>query len=91
MITVQKLKLIDPLSIFASGIDIDNEQGINIASTNKLIKWVAVKGQFYTWCIYVGMASKSYQIIRDRGLKISLSEARTLLLAPEQVFELYQK
>ena len=61
------------MQIFASGIDVDSDIGINIADTKKLIKWVAVKGVFCSWCIYVGLASKSYETVRDSGLRISLS------------------
>ena len=52
MITIKYLKQLKPHTIFAKGKTIDNPSGINVANTDKVIKWVAVRGGIHDWAIF---------------------------------------
>jgi len=71
LLTLQKLKSIEPKTIFAKkGTFKDGPEGINIARTGQLLKWVAVKGDVDDWAIYCQAADWSDEEIRRMGDKI---------------------
>ena len=62
-----------PQGIFAQGLTIDSPEGINMANTQKPIKWVAVRGYIYDWAIYADNPYSpryDYEGVRDMGDKV---------------------
>lgn len=57
-LTTEMLDYIKPNIVFASGIAYDNEDGLHMFRTGKLLKWVAVKGDAGDWAIYCHYAGK---------------------------------
>jgi hypothetical protein len=73
MLTLKQLKNMEPESIFARGEFEDNHIGINISDSNKLLKWVAVRGGIHDWAIYCDSPYSplfSYESIKELGYKI---------------------
>ncbi len=73
MLTLQKLKDLKP-GIFASGTTIDSPEGANMMNTGKVLKWVAVRGQFHDWAIYCQYEGWTDEQIRDVGEKVHTRE-----------------
>lgn len=72
MLTLEKLKTIAPGTIFATGEAMDNEDGVFLASTDKRIKWIAIKGHGHDdWCIYAHFATHDDQYIKTQGDKVN--------------------
>jgi len=44
MLTLEDLKNLEPNTIFAKGIIVDSPEGINMARSGKMLRWVAVRG-----------------------------------------------
>ena len=70
MLTLQKLKNMEPHELFATGTTIDDPTGINISNSGQLLIWVAVRGGIHDWAIYIGLTNQSIENIRDFGDKI---------------------
>jgi len=52
MLTLDALKEMPPRSIFAQGETTDDGNGINMAGTGKIIRWVATRGDIHDWSVY---------------------------------------
>jgi len=90
MLTLQELKDMEP-GIFRSGLVTDNSEGVNIAGTNQLLRWVAVRGGIHDWAIYVGVAEQSSEAIRDYGDKIhNRANVQKLVECDEEALNMYR-
>lgn len=97
MLTVEKLKAMQPKEIFAKGETTDDEKGINIWTTWTKIHWVAVRGDgFHDWAVYIrgswnwlwiGDYSKSIAATWDKCPK---SQIRKILEVDDEAFALYR-
>lgn len=90
MLTREKLNKFEPGTIFASGLDFDGENGINLWNTGELIRWVAVRGGVDDWAVYADKASKSAESVRDFGCKLSRGEATKLVLGNQDFCNRYR-
>jgi hypothetical protein len=53
LLTVEKLKAMNDGDIFAQGTIVDSPEGINMTRTEKMLDWVACRGQgYHDWAIY---------------------------------------
>lgn len=59
-LTLEDLNKMRPDTIFAKGITIDCPSGVNMANTNKKIKWVAIRGTINDWAIYIVYINNPY-------------------------------
>lgn len=78
-------------SIFATGVKIDNEHGINFCNTGKWLRWVAVTGEIGDWAIYVHHADYDQYYIKLHGDKvISTSNIRRTIKCDDAAFARYR-
>lgn len=92
MLTLEKLKKIKPGSIFATGCAMDMENGVFMANTGKLLRWVAVKGHGYDdWSIYAHFAAHSKEFIKSQGDKVVLEvHIRRCVPCDDEALALYR-
>lgn len=91
MLTLQKLKDMKPSTIFATGVDMDSPEGINMTGSRKELKWVAVRGEIHDWTIYIHFVSKTSEWIKSHGDKVcSENHIKKLVLCDNEAFEMYR-
>lgn len=92
MLTVEKLKAMQPETIFASGEFLDNDLGINFQGTGKQLKWVAVRGGIHDWAIYCHYAEYPNDYIARSGDKIhNLESVKQLVACDEESLAWYRQ
>lgn len=93
VLTLQMLKDLEP-GIFDQGVTIDNYTGVNVANTDKVIKWVAVRGRIHDWAIYVDNPFKPFDTFEEvarNGDKITLeSHIKRLIPCDYEAFDMYR-
>jgi len=91
MLTVERLKRIEPRTIFATGTFIDNDLGLFMTGSGKELRWVAVKGSNNDWCIYCHFATMSKEFIRTEGDKVCMERnIRMCMPCDDEVFKRYR-
>ena len=70
MLTLQMLKDMEPGTIFATGVAQDDENGLFLANTGKLLRWVACRGGIWDWAIYAHFADNTDEWIQNHGDKV---------------------
>ncbi len=91
ILTVKRLKAMDPGEKFATGTIIDNPMGINIANTGEMLRWVAVRGGIHDWAIYVGKEALPVDSVASYGDKIrNEASIKKLVEADEEALEMYR-
>jgi len=70
MLTLEKLKSLPPNEIFATGILLDNEDGLFMTGSNKELLWVAVTGEINDFAIYTHFTENSAEWIKRQGDKV---------------------
>jgi len=93
-LTIEKLKAMEPYTVFAKGITMDDERGVNICNTGKMIKWVAKRGQIHDWAIYTDNPhdpQRDFQSVVDCGDKIIGKEnIKKLVPCSKEAFDMYR-
>ena len=75
MLTVEKLKGMTTGSIIAEGTVSDNAIGVNMSDSDRLLRWVAVRGHGPAdWAIYCHFAENDSNWVRSHGDKIGFPE-----------------
>lgn len=91
MLTLEDLKNMKPKTIFVKREIEDSPIGINMTNSGKMLRWVAVRGGIYDWCIYCHFADKSYEWILKFGDKIfNKEDIRRLVLCEDEAFKMYR-
>lgn len=91
MLDKKMLMDMPPDTIFAQGEIIDSPEGVNMSNSGKLLKWVACRGGYYDWCIYIQFAIHDFDYVKRMGDKI-ITEFYIKRLVPcdDEAFELYR-
>ena len=92
-LTVKKLVKAEPGSILFSGEVKDDETGLVINGTGKILKYVVVRGHTYhSWCIYIEDCYLSMTIpeIKSYGNKIMKTTARKFIRAQKDAWDLWR-
>lgn len=77
--------------IFDQGLVVDNATGISIDNSDKILRWVAVKGGAQDWAIYVAHYKTSPEMTAKYGTKIhNMDNVSKLLPCTSEVLELYR-
>jgi hypothetical protein len=69
-LTLQKLKGLPQGEVFAKGEIIDSPEGLHMARTGRMLKWVAIKGYNDDWCIYTHFADRGWDFVESCGDKV---------------------
>ncbi len=85
MLTKEKLKQMKPGEIIATGI------GFYVEIIDMEIRWVAVRGGTYDWCIYYHRAEESIEYIKRSGDKMfTESVIKRLVPCDNKAWDLYR-
>ena len=91
MLTLKKLKEMEPYTTFARGVFENKEDGIFIQRGGGMFRWVACRGQYHDWCIYCGPESFSEEYITINGDKIFTREyIKSLVPCDKEALEMYR-
>jgi len=94
MITIKYLKQLKPRTIFAKGRIEDSPGGCNIAGTETIIKWVAVRGGMHDWAIYTDnpfMPLGTFDEVSTNGEKLhNETFIKKLVACDDASFDLYR-
>ena len=71
MLTLEMLNSMPENTIFATGILLDNEDGLFMTGSNKELRWIAVRGIVNDWAVYCHTAEKSIEYIERVGDKVN--------------------
>lgn len=91
MLTIKKLKDMEPYTIFNSGTVIDSPDGINIDNSGKTLRWVACRGGIHDWAIYCGLEDWSKELVASDGNKVtSEHNIKKLVECDDEAFKKYR-
>ncbi|MFA6100414.1 MAG: hypothetical protein WC750_06135 [Patescibacteria group bacterium] len=91
MLTLEILTQITPGAPFAMGVEYDQEDGLFMDGTKRLLLWVAVKGYENDWCIYTHFADRGQEFVMREGDKVcSPNHITKLVPCEDEVFSRYR-
>jgi len=102
MLTIEKLKAMEPNTIFAHGTFSDTPEGIYVMGSGLTLTWVAVRGGIHDWAIYYGRphivdflgttrAPTSLEDIARNGDKLTVEKyIKILVPCDNKAFEMYR-
>ena len=70
MMTIDKFRRIKPGEVFEQGVIENTPDGIYMTDGGGTLKYVAVKGGFDDWALYVHWAYHSWEYVRNCGDKV---------------------
>lgn len=70
MITKEDLEKMPKGTVFAQGELPDGPDGINMTTSGRMLRWVAVRGAVPDWAIYCHFAENTWEYIRSVGDKV---------------------
>ena len=77
--------------ILATGIILDNSTGLNMTTSGKPLRWVAVHGAIGDWCVYTHWEHNSMNFIKMSGDKvISRQNIDNILDINDEVWKSYR-
>jgi len=91
MLTVSQLEAMLPQTRFATGECIDSPEGINMTGSERMLRWVAVRGGTVDWAIYCHFADRDVEEVVLWGDKITYeSHIRKLVPCTDDAFARYR-
>lgn len=91
-LTLDMLKAMAPHEIIATGMIADGPYpGLHMTNTEQMLRWVAVRGGYWDWAIYVHTADMPIGYVMESGDKLRNREkARWLVPCDEAAFNMYR-
>ena len=91
ILTIEKLKAMEPSSIFAEGLATDDAKGINMTNTGKELRWVACRGGIWDWAIYCHWSYFAIDYIHDHGDKVhNMETVKKLVPCDKDALQMYR-
>ncbi len=91
MLTLDQFNQLPDGEQFATGTISDNEFGIDMNTSNELLRFVAVKGYADDWCVYCHFATYGERYISECGDKITFEvNIRRVVPCDDEVFARYR-
>lgn len=94
MLTLDKLKSMEPEAIIATGTIQNHPDGLYMTNENigKELLWVAKRGYYHDWAIYCHWADSSMDYVLTNGDKITTdSNIKKLVPCDEEALRMYRK
>ncbi len=92
MLTIKDLQDMEPGAIIDSGVTIDNRTGINMSGSDRVLRWVAVRGNIHDWAIYVLFAEEDEYTVRRQGDKVIGKEnIQRLVPCDDEAYRMYRR
>ena len=94
MLTLDNLKEMKPDAIIGTGIIKNNPDGVYMTEyrLNEDLRWVAVRGGYHDWTIYISWAENPIGYIFRSGDKVSGKESiKKLVPCDEEAFQMYRR
>jgi len=89
-LTPEDIKNMQP-GIFAEGIALDNQYGINMTGSGKPLRWVAVRGGIPDWKIYAHFIEWTKEEVASNGDKVCIDETiKRLVPCTDAAFKMYR-
>lgn len=91
MLTLEMLKEMPEDTIIATGTALDEPNGLFMANTGKMLRWVAVRGGIHDWAIYCHFAFNPVEWILRFGDKVHFdSHIKKLVPCDDEAFKMYR-
>jgi len=91
MLTLNQLKAMPPHTVFATGFLLDTPEGLFMASTERMLRWVAIRGEIHDWAVYCHFAENSIEDVKKVGDKVGLeSHIKKCVPCDDEAFEMYR-
>lgn len=91
MLTLQKLKDMEPFSTFETGFTKDGYDAVNMYGKGQDLKWVATRGQIHDWAIYIAPADWADLRVKEMGDKVHNRESiKKLVPCDDESLEMYR-
>ena len=90
-LTLDQLKAMEPSTIFAQGIMNDGPTGLNMSHSERILRWVAIRGGIHDWAIYAGPEDWSAEAVARSGDKVHNDEnIKKLVPCDDEAFGWYR-
>ena len=91
MLTLKEFSKIPDGLVFAKGEIIDSPDGLHMSRSNKMLKWVAIKGYADDWCVYAHFADMGFSFVASQGDKVCDREnVQRVVPCDDEVFNRYR-
>ena len=91
MLTLQQLKAMPPITVFATSEAENSPEGIFMTRDGGALRWVAVRGRMWDWAIYCHWSDKSIEWIEAHGDKVyDKATIRRLVPCDDEAFKMYR-
>lgn len=85
------LRLMEPNTVFAVGVLLDNKDGLFMTGSGRELTWVAVRGGIDDWAIYCHFSDKSIEYIKNYGDKVyGYENIRRCVICDEEALNCYR-
>ena len=91
IITIEMLNNSVDDQILAKGECFDNPEGLNMTTSNKMLRWVAKRGMINDWAVYTQWAYQDWDFILSQGDKVQdKKNLQNILSFSEEVYKQYR-
>lgn len=94
-LSIQLLKDMSPMTVFAQGITTNDPDGTYMTASRRGedLKWIAVRGGYHDWAIYIGWANeKTVNTLIQNGDKVTgEGNIRKLVRCSDGAYDMYNK
>lgn len=94
LLTIEELKNLPAFDYFATGTIKNSPDEIYMTNNDqgRELLWVAQRGGFHDWAIYIHWADKGLEYVKSNGDKVTNDkDIRKLVSATEEAYSMYRK
>lgn len=94
LLTLQRLKDMEPGEVFAGGIIENSPEGIYMTDSGmgSNLVWYAIRGQIHDWAIYCGLEGTPKQAVLNYGTKVrDLNNVKKLVPCDDEALKMYRQ
>lgn len=92
MLTLQKLKDMEPGEVIAKGETINSPEGVNMTNDGTSLRWIACRGDYHDWAIYIHHAWQDWEWIKAHGDKVcGVDHIKKLVPCDDEAYAMYRR